>query len=303
MRYNWHGFMSTPYPRKQTIFIFFICIIAIAAVAFYVRSIAVKNKPADSQPLLVGTDEKALAPIITDTDWKKSFFNDSTSTGAFKTGSKASKSSSKEEPLTATDILGQNFFTRYVELRQLGLTKDTQAVADAANQVIAESVASVARPKVYSMTDIKVISSENNPIVIKSYAESLMNILKSDMPEQNEAEIAMNAFEKGDMALLSGIDHVISGYQSALNGLISTPAPQPLAQYHLDLLNAISMQTFNAKSLRKADTDPVTALAAISLEVKSLEALSMAIGGMQNYFTNAGVTFVPPISGSILQSK
>ncbi|MFA6295258.1 MAG: hypothetical protein WC666_02420 [Candidatus Paceibacterota bacterium] len=295
--------MSTSYPRKQTAFILLICIIAVTAVAFYVHNTSVKNEPLNIQPAIVNTDEKQDETIVVNTDWKKTFFDIGTSTGSFKTPAKATKTPTIEKNLTPTDILGMSFFSKYVELRQLGLNNDPQAIDAFSSQIIADSMANIAKPKVYSSKDIQIISAENNIVVVKSYAETLMNIFKLGMPEKNEAEIAMNAFEKGDMTLLKDIDPIILGYQSTLNRLISTPVPQPIAQYHLDLLNALSLQMFNAKSLRNSETDPVTALAAVSMEVKSLQAISEAIAGMQNYFTTSGIVFVLPVSGSILQSK
>jgi hypothetical protein len=130
-----------------------------------------------------------------------------------------------------------------------------------------------------------------------------VKILKETMPEKNEAEIAMIAFESGDMSILKTIDVVTTGYKNAVSKLLTTPVPQVLAQYHLDLINGLSSQVFNARSLRNSDKDPLTGLAAIGMEIKNLKSIANAIAGMQNVFTEQGITFVLPASGSVLQSK
>jgi hypothetical protein len=208
-----------------------------------------------------------------------------------------------EVPLNPTEALGRDFFTKYVELRQSGLNNDQKAVDTVATQLIKEGVAKVSQPKSYTSKDIVIIPVGTTVDATKLYAENLVKILKSWMPVKNEAEIAMEAFEKGDMDLLKGIDPIILGYKTALTKLLATPVVQPLAESHLDLINAISLQAFNAKGLRNSDEDPLTGLAAISLEIKSLEAIATAIGKMQSHFASSGIVFNLPISGSILQSQ
>lgn len=293
--------MAKVYPRPQTLLIFVLCLIVVGTTAFYMNGWTFKNRVAFDQksslnPISIGNQ----APISASTDWQKQFYDGKTDSQAFKPAKAATKVVLKEEPLTPTDQVGRNFFTKYVQLRQAGLNNDSQSVTAAVNQVIAEGIASVPTPKVYSDKDIHVVNE--SPIVIKTYAEDLLNILKSSMPATNESEIALNAYEKGDMSALKDLDPIIASYKAGLNRLLSTPVPQSLAGYHLDLVNGLSMQIFNAQSLRRSDTDPVTGLAAINLEVKSLQAISTAVANMQNYFASAGVSFVLPVTGNLLQN-
>jgi hypothetical protein len=79
--------------------------------------------------------------------------------------------------------------------------------------------------------------------------------------------------------------------------------PQILAQSHLDLINGLSSQVFNAQALRNSDKDPLTGLAAIGMEIKSLQVIANSMAKMQRIFTEQGIVFVLPSSGSILQSR
>jgi len=289
-------------PRKQTVFVFFVSAIVVASAFVYVYGLPGFGQISYANTAKVAQNNavKPIAnPPAADSGWQKQFLNNGNS-NAFKAPSNRQPTANDRQPLTATDLLGRNFFEKYAELRQAGLTTDTAAVGNASSDVISQSLAGVGEPKTYSLKDISVIA--DNDAATRAYAENLMNILKSWLPATNEAEIAMNAFDKSDMSILAQIDPIIAGYRSALNKLLGTPVTQDLAQDQVDLLNGISMQLWNAEALRKADSDPVSALAAINLEVKSLETVSTAIGDFQNYFARAGISFVPPASGSILQS-
>lgn len=295
--------MAKTYQYKQTLAIFIVCFIFVAGIAIYIygwpsTNNSIKYRNPNLEPQIVTNNTN----FGTQSDWHKQFIDTKAST-TFKYAPVTQKNIEVVVPLNPTEELGRDFFTKYVELRQSGLNTDSKTVDTVATQLIKESVAKVSQPRSYTSKDIVIIPTGANVNATKLYAENLMKILKSWMPAKNEAEIAMEAFEKGDMDLLKGIDPIIVGYKTALTKLLATPVVQPLAESHLDLINAISMQAFNAQGLRNSDEDPLTGLAAISLEVKSLEGIATAIGKMQSYFTSSGIIFNLPVSGSILQSQ
>jgi len=294
--------MAKPYPRKHTAIIFVVCLIIVAGTSFYVYGSPkiVTSQKMDFRSTDKVTPVTGLQNTASSQDWQKQFLDNSSNT-AYKAPPKVIKTAEQETPLTATDLLGRNFFSKYLELRRSGQTENSQSVNQATNQIISQSLAGLAAPKAYTTKDIIIIATVDETLALKQYAEALISILKNGLPAKNEAEIAMNAFEKNDLTLLAGIDGIVDGYVSALNKLRTTPVPQSISQYHLDLINALSLQIYNAQGLRRAESDPVTALAAVGLEVKSLESIALALGRMQNVFAKAGITFVLPTSGSIIQ--
>jgi len=295
--------MAGNYPRKQTVIIFVICLFFVLGTSFLVNGLpSTKSKVMYQNtsilPQVIAND----LSVDPGTEWQKAFLDPKASVKLASTSVVADKTKIKEEPLNPTGLLGRNFFTKYVQLRQSGLTTDTNAVNAVATQVINDGISSIKGPVSYSVKDIKVLKN-SDLVVTKKYAEDLVKILKDTMPEKNEAEIAMMAFDSGDMSILKTIDVVITGYKNAVSKLLITPVPQILAQYHLDLINGLSSQIFNARSLRNSDKDPLTGLAAIGMEIKSLKSIANAIAGMQNIFAEKGITFVLPASESVLQSK
>ena len=54
------------------------------------------------------------------------------------------------------------------------------------------------------------------------------------------------------MSILSdAIDPIISDYKTVIAKLLLVPVPQPMAQYHMDLINGISSLLSVSESLRK----------------------------------------------------
>ncbi len=295
--------MAGNYPRKQTLFIFFICLILVLGTSIFVngfpstrKQVSYKN---DSKKTVVVTSDNT--GVSDSAEWEKSFFNEQEKVSV-KNTKDLEKVTPAKEKLNPTDLFGRNFFTKYTELRQSGMTNNTSAVNSAVSQLIGESLEGIKGPTMLSLTDIK-SSTNTDTESIRQYAQSLMSILGDWMPAKNEVEILTSALESGDMEKLKEIDKIIVGYKTAQNRLKATVVPETLALPHLDLINGISMQIFNAESLRNADKDPLTGLAAISLEVKSLETIAEAVGKMRNAFSLAGISFVVPSSGSILQSR
>lgn len=293
--------MARNYPRKQTLFIFFICLILV-----FGTSVLVNGWPSTKKQVSYNNfSEKTIVianDAVADTseqEWQKNFFND---TQVNTKGAKDVQQAKISEKLTPTDLFGRNFFTKYTELRQSGLSDNANAIESVANDLINQSLSGIKGANLYTLKDINT-TYKSDIETTKKYAEDLMLVLSKWMPAVNEVEIVTNALESGDMDLLKQIDPIIVGYKNAINKLKVMSVPDVLALPHLDLINGISMQIFNAESLRNADKDPLTSLAAVSMEVKSLETIANAIGRMQTIFANTGITFVTPQSGSILQSR
>ncbi len=294
--------MARNYPRKQTAFIFIICLILVFGTSVLVngwpstkKQVSFKN--ASEKTAITAID---IPDVSGESEWKKTFFEKDTNISV--KGAKETKSTAPTEKLTPTDLFGRSFFTKYAELRRSGLSNNANAVDTISNQLISETLTGIKNPTTYSLKDIKT-TYKSDIETTRKYAEGLMAILGDWMPEVNEVEIVTTALESGDMNELKKIDPIIAGYKTAKTRLLATVVPDTLALPHLDLINGISMQIFNAESLLNADKDPLTALAAVSLEVKSLETIAVAVGKLKNAFALAGITFVVSPSSSSSQSR
>ncbi len=283
--------MAFSYPRKQTFIIFLVCILAVGIAICYVFGyFSVSNTTSKDTAVAIMPAISGVAPLSTSTDWQKQFFQNA-STTAFK-ASKKNAASGSEEPLTATDLLGREFFAKYMQMRQANLTTDPATINAVTDQLVNDSVGSVQPPQAFTITRIHITDSADSAS-LQSYAESILSILHSYIPDEtaNEAVIAQQALNNNDMAQLKKIDPLIKNYQSAITALLTMSVPRPVSEYHLNLANGMQIALFNARAFRKADVDPVSAMAALSLEMAGLQTMNDALKGIKDYFINQGVSF------------
>ena len=278
------------YPRKQTIAIFLACMLAISGVAFYVYGMHPQPNTAsqDVSAAIAYPSTSSTTSIAANDDWKKQFLSTTTFSAGYKKENTAAAAAATEN-LTPADKLGREFLTKYAQLRQSGLSKDPEAVANLMGQITAQSLSEMTPPKSYSQKDISITPTGSGNIRI--YGNAILSGFQQYMPSKNEAQIANQAYLDGDMSQLAQIDTVVENYHKMVSYLIKTPVPAPLASYHLNLLNGFSIALYNAQSLRHMDTDPIRGLAAISLELDAIKGITDAFLGMQAYFVSAGVPF------------
>lgn len=276
------------YPRKQTVLILVVCILVVGGVSLYAYGgfSGLSGIRSQSTAYLTDVSASPAGMIPENSDWQKQFLGiNATSTSLKKTAKTVP--SAPPENLTATDILGRAFITKYGELKQAGLEKDAGSIEKIMGQVTAETVARLPGPKTFSPADIRLAASSTEALTI--YGKAVMSIFYRYMPKQNEAEIAHQAFVDDNMEDLKKIDPVIAGYRSMQSALLATPVPVPLASYHINLIDAVSMALYNAESFRHMDTDPVRGLAAVSLELVALQNIVTALTNMNNYFLSLGL--------------
>ena len=252
------------YPRKQTVFIFIICALVTGGTAFYVHD---QNGGTTSAALFqnaaaIAPSQSATGTIATDVDWRKEFL--ASTSGAFNTAAaKTAVVPAKQAPLTQTDLLGRDFLAKYGELKQAGLTDDSDAVTNAMSEVVSENAASLSSPKIYSGTDIRIVA--NSDQAMSSYKAAVQAVALQYSKHQDEAAIAGDALESGDTDSLAKIDTSVSDYKSMISRLLAVSVPQTLAQNHLDLLNGLSSLLYSAQAFRHIDTNPLQGFAAIKM--------------------------------------
>lgn len=273
-------------PRKQTVVILVVCILIVGGVAFYVRRGSSEFLSARSAPEGVATglsiSGREVLPV--NGDWQKQFLGNNATTTTFK-NALATNPPAPAEKLTATDLLGRAFLTKYGELQQSGLSNDSKSVESVVAQVTAESLARLPTPKTFSAADIKLSASSTTALA--AYSKAVLMAFQLYMPKTNEMEIANQAFADNDMSQLKNIDPIIANYKKMIAELTAVPVPVPLAQYHINLLDGIAMALYNAESFRHADTDPVRGLAAVSLELVALQNIATAVASINDYLNES----------------
>ena len=296
--------MAVNYPKNKTIIIAVICAVAVlgSIVYTYTKSYA-QNGSQNSVIASAGQDDNSQTIIAgTSTDWKKQFFSQlsGTSTSAITNKNKLASTTS-DTPQTLTSKLSVELFSRFIELKQNGLDNNQQLVQDAINQTLDNAEGSAAKPKQYTLSDIK-ISDKISMNDYHNYGNSVSLILVNNMPKDNAPTIAENAFENNDMASLSKIDPIVSDFQIILKNLLATNVPRPLSQYHTDLINSVSFMVFVSQGLRNLEADPMQSMIAIKTYSAANTALQSSLTNIHNYFATNNIVFSANESGQLFST-
>lgn len=286
--------MAISYPHKQTILIFIICLVAIIVVAFYVNS---KNIPEIGTTIDISSKNENLIITSTSTDWKKQFLSSS----PYGKNIVSAEKKVEDEPLTLTDTFGRNFLTNFITLQQAGAATDKTSVQNAIDQTLQNTFDNASSLKTYEMKDV-VISNDITTIKLKNYGNIIGGALINYSTNTNAPSIADEALSTDNLDSLSKIDPIISSYKKIIDVMKSTPVPISIAQYHLNILNAINTLLYSAQGLRNIQTDPMQGM--IALGVYS-SAQDLMMSGMQNihrYFLLNKIIFDPTEPGIIFFS-
>jgi hypothetical protein len=184
-----------------------------------------------------------------------------------------------------------DFLSKYSQLRQSGLNTDSDAIKTATQNIIANSGDYIPKPTSYTYADMKIIDDKSIDVLAK-YGKEVMTSIGTAIPKVTETTIATEAFDKNDMTLLKKIDPIIASYKKTLSALKSMNVPALVAKDHLDLMNGVSIQLYNAESLRNADTDPLKGLAGVGMEVNGLTLISQSIMNIERILNLSGIEFV-----------
>lgn len=284
--------MAKYYPRSQTFITFIVSgffvvgtYVAINGLPNSSKQVSFKNEPV--KPIINIKEDSTFQ----EEPWQKEFFDQKQQKVDTKKATDINKTNQPQK-LTATEVFSRNFFTKYAELRQSGLNNNANAVESVTNQLINESLDKMDGAKVYNLKDIKIDPNANDTQSIRNYAESLMNILGKWMPDKNEAEIVTNALENDNMELLKDIDPIIANYKTILTKIKTLKVPEKLAIQHVNLINGISMQIYNAEVIRNIEKDPLPALNGIKHELDSIQKVSEAVQSMKDIFDEYGLVFL-----------
>lgn len=193
------------------------------------------------------------------------------------------------EKLEPIDAVSREFFARYMQLKQVGLSTDAQSQ----QELITSTVNSVglSEPKAYTTADI-VTQDDNGIDAIKKYGNSLGSVIQKNMiSSRNEGEIAKEAFEKENFEILKELDPIIENYRKLINGFILIPTPRALATLHADFLTGMNAALFTAQSFRESGSDPISGLQAIGQYTIAEQKIRTSLNAIRSYMSFLGITY------------
>ncbi len=173
---------------------------------------------------------------------------------------KLAKETYREE-LSDTDRFAQDFFERYLELKErnaLGGAEEDALVAEFIKKSEEGLVIDV-----YSSSDLNVVSK--TPEVVTEYSSKVLSVFESfSVIPENELVILSNALESGEEEDFAKLDDVISIYKTATQNLANISIPNDAISVHVSLLNGFNSMTELLTYMRGVNTDPIKAIASVN---------------------------------------
>jgi serine/threonine protein kinase len=202
-----------------------------------------------------------------------------------------------QKELEPIDLVSREFFARYMELRQTGLSANEASQQELIERTVNGIKLNEAKP--YLATEIKV-RTDNSTESVKRYGNDIASVFKKyAIQSRNEGVIAKDALEKNDPKILEELDPVIASYRNIVNGILAVETPQITSTMHLDLLNGMNSALFVAQSFRKSSIDPIAGLQAASQYLSSGYKVLDAMTALKGYLTYLGVTYLATEPGVI----
>lgn len=284
------------YPRAQTVATFIVCTVVVLGAAFYVYGDSFITKNTLETPTITAhVSDSSINDLYIDTaDWKKTFFsvNEANNKNFSTDNAKDISSNIQKFDLTATDLFGREFFSKFMTLRQAGLITNPDATKALVNQIVEDTQLITDEAKTSTIDDLFVSMIENTAS-LQVYANTVAHILKHDRPTGSEVLIAKKALETGNTNLLHDIDPIIAAYARVREELLTTSVPFSASTYHIRLINGISQALANAVALRNSASDPLQALNAISNHQETVGTFFYTVVDLRQYFNDYGIVFDP----------
>lgn len=254
-----------------------------------------RNKQAE-QLIYTGTTiatSSDLSDYENATDWKNILL------ATDKNASSTVKDITKQpEKLTPVDVLGRDFFARYMELRQMGNVDDPLSQQVLINEVLRNGFVTDS-PKVYVGTDI-LVKEDTSMASVRQYGNDLGSILKTySVQSRNEAVITQEALTKSDPTILKELDPILVSYKNILTNILKISVPQTLAKNHLDLVNIMSSSIFMIENFKKSLEDPMAGVQAVSIAVKNSESIIGIFDKIRTSLSAQNISYSGSEGGSI----
>lgn len=186
-------------------------------------------------------------------------------------------------------------------MKQTGLIENPQFVQSSLEQSVYLAEQETETGGQYNLSDISV-SSSIELSTIKMYGNSVAMTFALYAPAEDAATVANSALESGNYALLAKLDPIIASYDQIVSELKKIITPQPLAGYHLQLINSVAEMASISRALRAVEQDPIRAIVSIKNYAAAQQSIVSVLRSMKAYFVATSIVFLPSEPGSMFSN-
>ncbi|MCK5060204.1 MAG: hypothetical protein KAR00_03640 [Candidatus Pacebacteria bacterium] len=215
---------------------------------------------------------------------------------------KSSQTEVFNENLTPTDKFAQDFFKLYLIKKQEKGVVDEDTQKEIIDQLLLKTPE--ASFKTYSISDIS-ISAKKDGATLKTYGNTIGKLFKESALPENAYEPLQTmeeALANNDPNGLNEIKILEKDGENIVRELLVLAVPQPLADKHLKLINAISSLAADFKAMANVLNDPLSAIVHIQSYFGSVRKIGDALKEIAHYFLENNITFQQQEDGSLLMN-
>jgi len=290
--------MAKFYLHKQTAFILVVCCIAVLGAFFYTY----RQSPSapEQTPSVFARYDGSDQDTSTSTDWKKMFFDTTTSSTSFSTSK--SSGSALSEKLTATDQFSRDVFAQFALLHQAGLTNNKTVVSSTLATLLSKDYTSDNQPKTYSLSDV-IVNPNNDIPTLKAYGNTLGLLLKAYTPKKDDASIALAGIQGKDPNASQELLSHASDYQTVLKNLLKMSVPKNVVSAHVGLENGASQMIYIATALASTQKDPILAISGLKMYQSAFTTVADNLLLIKATLISAGIHYLDTEGGSYFNIK
>ena len=192
-----------------------------------------------------------------------------------------------DKTLTETDKFAREFFSTYAAIHGTGEVDD-QTIMDLSIS-LGQKVTNPILVDKYTEGDVKVMAADN-PDRQAAYYTTIADLFAKYEAKGigDELEIITNALEgyenKDTSSSFNKLGSISQAYKDFANGVMNTPVPESLAEYHLDIANAAYNVGISVANMAKAISDPLVGVSGVSEYEKYSNEFTDAVEAMEASF-------------------
>lgn len=137
------------------------------------------------------------------------------------------------------------------------------------------------------------LTKENTVAAYEAYKQGFLSAIKktSLSKPENEAEVLGRAIQTKNKADFEKIAEIGKSHDALATLLVKIPTPSNLALTHLEIINSLYNLSLADAGMARAETDPITAIAALQRYVAGTKRLSAVMTNLSDEFKKMNVTF------------
>ncbi len=205
-----------------------------------------------------------------------------------------------EVPNTVTSQFAQRFFGEYIQANSDDIPMTDEEKQRFLERSLTEAAA-LGYQQPFTLRDIRTTSTSSLE-ALREYGNSVMLAIVRD-PVESEGELLIykTAIESGNDDLLKKLDPIIASYDRIITDIRALSVPQPLANEHAALLNALRDIHTTIVALRNTPQDPLPALVRFKQYVPQVEELQRSLGTIHAGLTAKGIIYTDAEPGVLFE--